>query len=147
MKKKIKNYIKLQITSGKATPAPPIGPALGQHGLNIMSFCKEFNARTKNKNNMIVPVLVTIYDDKSFSFIVKSPPTSILLKKAAGLSIEKKPGSGSKKPGKENVGKLTKKQIMEIGKIKLLDLNCINEKKIFKTILGTAKSIGINVID
>jgi large subunit ribosomal protein L11 len=112
-----------------------------------MSFCKEFNTKTKNKNNITIPVLITVYDDKSFTFIIKSPPTSILLKKAAGLSLEKKPGSGSKKPGKENVGKLTKKQIIEIGKIKLPDLNCINEEKIFKTISGTAKSIGISIIE
>src|SRR3954464_10832064 len=121
--KKITGSVKLQIPAGKANPAPPVGPALGQQGVNIMEFCKRFNAATQAqmKDALIIPVIITVYQDKSFDFILKTPPASILLKKAAKLHTEKKKGSGAKKPGKEKVGQVTKKQIQEIAQIKLPD--------------------------
>ena len=139
MAKKITGQIKLQIPAGQANPAPPVGPALGQHGVNIMAFCKEFNARTKDQTGMIVPVVITVYQDKSFNFITKSPPASMLLKKAAGIA------SGSKTPNKEKVGKVTRKQVMEIVKIKKDDLNATDEEAAFRIIAGTARSMGIEV--
>jgi large subunit ribosomal protein L11 len=139
MAKKITGQIKLQIPAGQANPAPPVGPALGQHGVNIMAFCKEFNARTKEQTGMIVPVVITVYQDKSFNFITKSPPASMLLKKAAGIA------SGSKTPNKEKVGKVTRKQILEIVKIKKDDLNATDEESAFRIIAGTARSMGIEV--
>jgi large subunit ribosomal protein L11 len=139
MAKKITGQIKLQIPAGQANPAPPVGPALGQHGVNIMAFCKEFNARTKDQTGMIVPVVITVYQDKSFNFITKSPPASMLLKKAAGIA------SGSKTPNKEKVGKVTRKQVMEIVKIKKEDLNATDEEAAFRIIAGTARSMGIEV--
>ena len=139
MAKKITGQIKLQIPAGQANPAPPVGPALGQHGVNIMAFCKEFNARTKDQTGMIVPVVITVYQDKSFNFITKSPPASMLLKKAAGIA------SGSKTPNKEKVGKVTRKQILEIVKIKKDDLNATDEEAAFRIIAGTARSMGIEV--
>jgi large subunit ribosomal protein L11 len=139
MAKKITGQIKLQIPAGQANPAPPVGPALGQHGVNIMAFCKEFNARTKDQTGMIVPVVITVYQDKSFNFITKSPPASMLLKKAAGIA------SGSKTPNKEKVGKVTRKQILEIVKIKKDDLNATDEESAFRIIAGTARSMGIEV--
>ena len=139
MAKKITGQIKLQIPAGQANPAPPVGPALGQHGVNIMAFCKEFNAKTKDQAGMIVPVVITVYQDKSFNFITKSPPASMLLKKAAGIA------SGSKTPNKEKVGKVTRKQIMEIVKIKKDDLNATDEESAFRIIAGTARSMGIEV--
>lgn len=145
MQKPVKTYIKLQIEAGKATPAPPIGPALGQHGINIMSFCKDFNNKTRDKK-MILPVIITVYMDKSFSFIIKTPPASILLKQAAGLSLDKKPGSGSKKPGKEKVAEITIDKIEQIAEIKKNDLNSYDVKNSIKIILGTAKSMGIEII-
>jgi len=141
MAKKITGQIKLQIPAGQANPAPPVGPALGQHGVNIMAFCKEFNATTKDKGGMIIPVVITVFQDKSFTFITKSPPASALLKKAAGIA------SGSKVPNKEKVGKVTRKQIMEIVKIKMNDLNSGSEEAAFKLISGTARSMGIDVLD
>lgn len=140
MAKKVTGMIKLQIPAGQANPAPPVGPALGQHGVNIMAFCKEFNAATKNDAGLVIPVVITVYQDKSFTFITKSPPASILLKKAAGLA------SGSKAPNKEKVGKVTRKQVMEIVKMKMKDLNATNEEAAFKVISGTARSMGIDVI-
>ncbi len=131
--------IKLQIAAGQANPAPPVGPALGQHGVNIMAFCKEFNAKTKDQPGMIIPVVITVYQDKSFSFITKSPPAAVLLKKAAGIA------SGSKMPNKEKVGKVTRKQVLEIVKIKAKDLNATNEEMAFRVIAGTARSMGIEV--
>ena len=139
MAKKITGQIKLQIPAGQANPAPPVGPALGQHGVNIMAFCKEFNAKTKDQVGMIVPVVITVYQDKSFNFITKSPPASMLLKKAAGIA------SGSKTPNKEKVGKVTHKQVLEIVKIKKDDLNATDEEAAFRIIAGTARSMGIEV--
>jgi large subunit ribosomal protein L11 len=141
MAKKITGQIKLQIPAGQANPAPPVGPALGQHGVNIMAFCKEFNARTKDQPGMVIPVIITVYQDKSFTFITKSPPASILLKKAAGIT------AGSKVPNKDKVGKVTRKQVMEIVKIKLVDMNATSEEAAFRVVSGTARSMGIDVID
>ena len=132
--------IKLQIPAGQANPAPPVGPALGQQGVNIMAFCKEFNAATKGDAGMVIPVVITVYADKSFTFITKSPPASILLKKAAGIA------SGSKQPNKDKVGKVTKKQVMDIVKIKLKDMNATNEEAAFRVVAGTARSMGIEVV-
>ena len=140
MAKKITGQIKLQIPAGQANPAPPVGPALGQHGVNIMGFCKEFNAVTKEQAGMIIPVVITVYADKSFTFITKSPPASVLLKKAAGIA------SGSKVPNKEKVGKVTRQQVMEIVKLKLKDLNSTTEEAAFRIISGTARSISIDVV-
>jgi large subunit ribosomal protein L11 len=141
MAKKIIGQIKLQIPAGQANPAPPVGPALGQQGVNIMAFCKEFNAKTKDQSGMIIPVVITVFADKSFTFITKSPPASILLKKAAGIA------SGSKVPNKDKVGKVTRKQVLEIVKLKLKDLNAANEDAAFRIIAGTARSMGIDVVE
>jgi large subunit ribosomal protein L11 len=141
MAKKVVGQIKLQIPAGQANPAPPVGPALGQQGVNIMAFCKEFNAATKDQGGMVIPVVITVYQDKSFTFITKSPPASALLKKAAGIA------SGSKTPNKEKVGKVTKKQVMDIVKMKQKDLNARNEEAGFRVIAGTARSMGIEVLD
>jgi len=140
MAKKIVGQIKLQIPAGQANPAPPVGPALGQQGVNIMAFCKEFNAVTREQAGMIIPVVITVYQDKSFTFITKSPPASILLKKAAGIA------SGSKAPNKEKVGKVTAKQIQEIVKLKAKDINAVNPEAAARIIAGTARSMGVDVI-
>ena len=140
MAKKVVGEIKLQIPAGQANPAPPVGPALGQQGVNIMAFCKEFNAATKNEAGMVIPVVITVYQDKSFTFVTKSPPASILLKKAAGIA------SGSKQPNKDKVGKVTKKQVMEIVKLKAKDLNSANDEAGFRVVAGTARSMGIEII-
>jgi large subunit ribosomal protein L11 len=140
MAKKVTGQIKLQIPAGQANPAPPVGPALGQHGVNIMGFCKEFNAKTKDQGGMVIPVVITVYQDKSFTFITKSPPASALLKKAAGIA------SGSKTPNKDKVGKVTKKQVLEIVKIKLSDMNANTEEAAVRIVAGTARSMGIEVI-
>jgi large subunit ribosomal protein L11 len=140
MAKKVIGQIKLQIPAGQANPAPPVGPALGQHGVNIMGFCKEFNAVTKTQAGLIIPVVITVYQDKSFTFITKSPPASILLKKAAGIA------SGAKNPLKEKVGKVTRKQVLEIVKLKSKDMNAISEEAAVRTVAGTARSMGIEVI-
>jgi large subunit ribosomal protein L11 len=145
MAKKIAGYVKLQIPAGKATPSPPVGPALGQHGVNIMGFCKEFNAKTAKDGEMIIPVVITVYSDRSFSFITKTPPASILLKKAAGLKTTKKPGAGSKEPNKTKVGSVTRKQIEEIAKIKMPDLNAKDLPGAMRIIEGTAKSMGLEL--
>ncbi len=141
MAKKAVAKIKLQIEAGKASPAPPVGPALGQHGVNIMEFCKAFNAKTQNQQGMIIPVVITVYEDKSFTFITKTPPAAVLLKKAAG--IEK----GSSEPNKKKVGKVTRAQVEEIAKIKLPDLNTNNLEAAIRTIEGAAKSMGIEIVD
>lgn len=140
MAKKVTGQIKLQIPGGQANPAPPVGPALGQHGVNIMAFCKEFNARTKDAAGMIVPVVITVFQDKSFTFITKSPPAAALLKKAAGIA------SGSKTPNKDKVGKVTRKQILDIIKTKKDDLNAASEEAAVRLIAGTARSMGIEVV-
>jgi large subunit ribosomal protein L11 len=140
MAKKVTGQIKLQIPGGQANPAPPVGPALGQQGVNIMGFCKEFNAATKDQAGVVIPVIITVYQDKSFTFITKSPPAAILLKKAAGIA------SGSKVPNKEKVGKVTRKQVMDIVKVKMKDLNATNEEAAFRMIAGTARNMGIDVV-
>jgi len=145
MAKKITGYIKLQLPAGKANPAPPVGPALGQHGVNIMQFCKEFNAKTQG-GDMIIPVVITVYSDRSFTFIMRTPPVSILLKKAAGLSTGKKPGSGSKEPNKNKVGKVTEKQVRELAGQKMQDMNCTDIESAIRTVKGTARSMGIDVV-
>jgi len=145
MAKKISGYIKLQIPAGKANPAPPVGPALGQHGVNIMQFCKDFNAKTQKEGDMIIPVVITVYVDRSFSFITKTPPAAILIKKAAGLKVTKKPGAGSKEPNKNKVGSISKEQVEEIAKVKMPDLNAKDIKGAMRIIEGTAKSMGIEV--
>jgi len=141
MAKKIVGYVKLQIPAGQANPAPPVGPALGQQGVNIMAFCKEFNAATKDQAGMVIPVVITVYQDKSFTFITKSPPAAVLLKKAAGIA------SGSKVPNKDKVGKVTRKQVMEIVKLKAKDLNSFNDEAGFRVVSGTARSMGIEIVD
>jgi large subunit ribosomal protein L11 len=141
MAKKAIGFIKLQIPAGQANPSPPVGPALGQHGVNIMEFCKVFNARTQNQKDMIIPVVITIYADRSFSFITKTPPASILLKKAAGII------KGSGTPNKEKVGVVTKKQVMEIANTKMPDLNAVDIEGAMLIVEGTARSMGIEVID
>src|SRR3989449_10319453 len=139
MAKKVVGQIKLQIPAGQANPAPPVGPALGQQGVNIMAFCKEFNAKTKDQAGMVIPVVITVFQDKSFTFVTKSPPASILLKKAAGIA------TGSKTPNKEKVGKVSRKQVLEIVKLKKEDLNATDEEAAFRVIAGTARSMGIEV--
>lgn len=139
MAKKVTGQVKLQIPAGQANPAPPVGPALGQQGVNIMGFCKEFNARTKDQAGMIIPVVITVYADRSFTFITKSPPASALLKKAAGIA------SGSKTPNKIKVGKVTQAQILEIVNIKKDDLNATDPEAAGRIIAGTARSMGIEV--
>jgi large subunit ribosomal protein L11 len=141
MAKKVIGQIKLQIPAGQANPAPPVGPALGQHGVNIMGFCKEFNVKTKDQPGMIIPVVITVYQDKSFTFITKSPPASVLLKKAAGIA------AGAKEPNKEKVGKVTRKQVMEIVKLKSKDLNATNPEAAFRMVAGTARNMGIEIVD
>ena len=140
MAKKVMALKKLQIIAGKATPSPPVGPALGQHGVNIMEFCKAFNAKTQGKGDIILPVIITIYVDRSFTFIVKTPPASVLLKKAAGII------KGSGEPNKEKVGKVTPEQVKEIAQTKLTDLNAIDLDGAIKIIEGTARSMGIEVV-
>jgi large subunit ribosomal protein L11 len=141
MAKKVVGQIKLQIPGGQANPAPPVGPALGQRGVNIMEFCKAFNAKTQDQKGTIIPVIITVYSDRSFTFITKTPPASVLLLKAA--KIEK----GSGEPNKNKVGKVTKKQVEEIAKLKLPDLNAGSVEAAMRTIAGTARSAGITVID
>ncbi|MGL4853684.1 MAG: 50S ribosomal protein L11 [Lentisphaeria bacterium] len=139
MAKKVTGIVRLQIPAGAANPAPPVGPALGQAGCNIMEFCKQFNAATQGKGGLIVPVVITVYQDRSFTFIVKSPPAAVLIKKAAGLS------SAANKPGRETVGSITSEQVLEIVRTKMEDLNATSEEAAFKIIAGTARSMGIEV--
>ena len=141
MAKKVTAEIRLQIPAGAANPAPPVGPALGQAGVNIMEFCKKFNSATQSQSGMIIPVVITVYKDRSFTFITKSPPAAILIKKAAGLA------SGANNPGREKVGKITREQILEIVKIKMDDLNARNEEAAVRLIEGSARSMGIEVVD
>lgn len=139
MAKKVKSLIKLQIPAGKANPAPPVGPALGQHGLNIMEFCTAFNEQTKDKGDVLLPVIITVYEDRSFTFITKTPPAAELIKKA--IKLEK----GSKEPNREKVGKITKEQIRKIAEQKLPDLNCLTIESAEKIVEGTAKNMGVEV--
>ena len=141
MAKKVTGQIKLQIPAGQANPAPPVGPALGAQGVNIMEFCKAFNAATQDKPGMVIPVVITVYQDKSFTFIQKSPPAASLLKRAAGLA------KGSGVPNREKVGTVTREQILEIVKTKKDDLNAVDEDQAAKIIAGTARSMGIDVVD
>jgi len=137
MAKPIKAQIKLHVPAAQANPAPPVGPALGQHGVNIMQFCKQFNDQTKGRDGLILPVIISVYEDRSFTFIIKSPPSSILLKRAANLA------KASGISGKETIGKVTSKQVQEIAKLKLPDLNTNSMEKAIKSIQGTARSMGI----
>ena len=141
MAKKIIGQIKLQIPAGKATPAPPVGPALGQHGVNIMAFTKEFNANTADQAGMIIPVVISVYQDRSFSFITKTPPAAVLIKKAINLQ------SGSGEPNKKKVGKITSAQVKEIAELKMKDLNAATVESAMKMIAGTARSMGVEVVD
>jgi large subunit ribosomal protein L11 len=140
MAKPITAQIKLQCPAGQANPAPPVGPALGQHGVNIMDFCKQFNAKTQNQPGMIIPVIITVYKDRTFSFILKTPPASVLLKKEAGIA------KGSGVPNKEKVGKVSRKKVEEIAKLKMPDLNCTTLEAAIKQVEGTARSMGIEVV-
>lgn len=141
MAKKLIRVVKLQLEAGKATPASPVGPALGQYGVNLMEFCKKFNALTADQAGTLLPVEISVYEDRSFSFIVKTPPASFLLKKAAGVK------SGAKEPGKEVVGKITKSQLREIAEIKMKDLTAKDIEAAMKTIAGTAKNMGIEIVE
>ncbi|MFO0759651.1 MAG: 50S ribosomal protein L11 [Byssovorax sp.] len=145
--KKITGFVKLQLPAGKANPSPPVGPALGQHGVNIMAFCKDFNSRTSGQGDMIIPVVITVYSDRSFTFILKTPPASVLLKKAAGLSTAKKPGSGSKEPNKNKVGKVSPKVLRELAAQKMGDMNTTNLDSAVRNMAGTARSMGIEIGD
>ena len=139
MAKKVTGIVKLQIPAGQANPAPPVGPALGQQGVNIMAFCKEFNAATQGQAGMVIPVVITVYQDKSFTFITKTPPAAALLKKAAGIA------KGSGVPNRDKVGKVTKQQLAEIAKLKAKDLNSFDEAHAIRMVAGTARSMGIEV--
>ncbi|MEE3392492.1 MAG: 50S ribosomal protein L11 [Lachnospiraceae bacterium] len=141
MAKKVEGYIKLQIPAGKATPAPPVGPALGQHGVNIVQFTKDFNARTANQQGMIIPVVITVYQDKSFSFITKTPPAAVLIKKACGID------KASGEPNKNKVAKISKDKVREIAELKMPDLNAATVEAAMSMIAGTARSMGITVED
>jgi len=138
--KKLTALVKLQIPGGKANPSPPVGPALGQHGVNIMDFCKQFNAKTQNTNGMIIPVVISIYQDRSFTFITKTPPVAVLLKKAANIV------QGSGTPNKNKVGQVTMKQVEEIAKTKMPDLNCVDLDSAIRQVTGTARSMGLDVV-
>ena len=139
MAKKIVTTVKLQIPAGQANPSPPVGPALGQHGVNIMEFCKAFNARTQNQEGIIIPALITIYSDRSFTFVTKTPPAAVLLKKAAKIV------KGSGEPNRNKVGKVTKEQIREIAQLKMKDLNAVDLEGAIRTIEGTARSMGLEI--
>ena len=142
MAKKIQAMVKVQCVAGKATPAPPVGPALGQHGINIMEFCKQFNAKTSTKDleGMVVPAVITVFSDRSFAFITKTPPVAVLLKKAAGIA------KGSGEPNKQKVGKVSEKQVEEIAKMKMTDLNAASMDAAMRTVRGTARSMGLDVV-
>jgi large subunit ribosomal protein L11 len=141
MAKKVKAIVKLQIIAGKANPAPPVGPALGQHGVNIMAFCKEYNARTASQAGTVIPVEITIFSDQSFTFVTKTPPAVDLIKQAAGVQ------KGSGKPNQDKVGKITSKQVRDIAELKLKDLNAYDVENAMRMIEGSARSMGINVVD
>jgi large subunit ribosomal protein L11 len=141
MAKKVTGYIKLQIPAGKATPAPPVGPALGQHGVNIMEFCKTFNARTAKEDGLIIPVVITVFSDRTFTFITKTPPAAILLLRAAGVQ------KGSGVPNKTKIGAVTRKQVEDIARLKMPDLNAASVEAAIRTVEGTARSMGMEIAD
>lgn len=141
MAKKVEGYIKLQIPAGKATPAPPVGPALGQHGVNIVEFTKQFNARTADQGDLIIPVVITVYNDRSFSFVTKTPPAAVLIKKACNIK------SGSGVPNKTKVAKITKAQVKEIAELKMPDLNAASVETAMSMIEGTCRSMGVTVVE
>ena len=141
MAKKITGYVKLQINAGKATPAPPVGPALGSHGVNIMGFCKEFNERTKNQVGLVIPVVITVYADRSFTFITKTPPAAVLIKKACNLQ------SASGRPNKDKVASMTKAQVREIAEMKMPDLNAASVESAMRMVEGTARSMGVTIAE
>ncbi|NLL82706.1 MAG: 50S ribosomal protein L11 [Lentisphaerae bacterium] len=141
MAKKVTGIVRLQIPAGAANPAPPVGPALGSQGVNIMAFCKDFNAKTQDKSGLIIPVVITVYADRSFSFITKSPPAAVLIKKHANLA------KGSGEPNKEKVGKITREQVLEIVKTKMADLNAASEEAAMRMVEGTARSMGVEIVD
>jgi large subunit ribosomal protein L11 len=141
MAKKVTGFVKLQVKAGAANPAPPVGPALGQHGVNIMEFCKQFNARTQSQVGLVIPVEITVFADRTFTFITKTPPAPVLLKKAAGLE------SASAQPNRDKVGKVTRKQVREIAETKMPDLNAASIESAMRMIEGTARSMGITVVD
>jgi len=141
MAKKVTGFVKLQVPAAAANPAPPVGPALGQHGVNIMEFCKQFNARTQGQAGLIIPVEITVYADRSFTFITKTPPAPVLLKKAAGIA------SGAAAPNRDKVGKVTRKQVREIAELKMPDLNAASVESAMRMIEGTARSMGLVVVD
>jgi large subunit ribosomal protein L11 len=141
MAKKVTGFVKLQVSAGAANPAPPVGPALGQHGVNIMEFCKQFNARTQGQPGMIIPVEITVYSDRSFTFITKTPPAAVLLRKAAGVD------KGAGIPNRDKVGKVSRNQVREIAQLKMPDLNAASVESAMRMIEGTARSMGIQVVD
>lgn len=145
--KKVTGQIKLQLPAGKANPSPPVGPALGQHGVNIMQFCKEFNARTNKQEGLIIPVVITVFSDRSFTFITKTPPASVLIKRELGLKIGKKPGSGSARPNKDKVGSITRTQLQKLATEKLQDTNAASLDAAVRSLVGTCRSMGVDVTD
>jgi large subunit ribosomal protein L11 len=145
--KKVVGQIKLQLPAGQANPSPPVGPALGQHGVNIMGFCKEFNAKTQGQAGLIIPVVITVYSDRSFTFITKTPPAAVLIKREIGLKLGKKPGSGSARPNKDKVGKITQAQLRKLAEEKIKDMNAASIETAMKSLAGTARSMGVDVVD
>ena len=145
MAKEVGALIKLQIKGGAANPSPPVGPALGAKGVNIMEFCKQFNARTQGQGDLAIPVVITVFSDRSFTFVTKTPPTSVLLKKVLGMATNKKPGSGSKEPNKVKVGKVSPAQLEQVAKMKIQDMNCHDLQSAINMVAGTAKSMGLEI--
>jgi len=145
--KKVIGTIKLQLPAGKANPSPPVGPALGQHGVNIMAFCKDFNSRTQKDIGLIIPVVITVFADRSFSFVMKTPPAAILVKQELGMRLEGKPGTGSPRPNKDKVGTITQAQLRKIAEVKMQDTNAGSIEATMRSIAGMARSMGVDVTD